>query len=89
MIGAAAEAAVFEIAEAERDQRGFLEFERVGFFCCVIQRRQLLIHLDHFQRAFAQVVRLLGIEREYLISGGSLRDDDADDRLGAQGFHGR
>src|SRR5437867_3574967 len=89
MIGAAAKPAVFEITETKRDQRGFLEFQCISFFVGLVERSKLLVHLDDFQRALTQVVRLLGIQREDLIRRGSFRDDNADNTFGAQRPHGR
>src|SRR5262245_694650 len=89
-IGAAGEGAFFLVAQPERHQRRFLEIEgevRLGARAVLFQ--QVLVDADHFESALAQVVRLLGIEREDLPGDLALGDDERHDRLRAQAAHRR
>src|SRR5262249_15932285 len=88
-VRAAAEARALLVADAERDVAGLLEFQRVARLGRVVEARELARHADDFERLLAQVVRLLGIEREDLIRGGLLRHEDRRDAFGAERAHRR
>jgi hypothetical protein len=64
VIRAAREAAIHLVTEAERDECRFLELGLVLAFRTVVERSQSLGETRDFERAFAKVVRLLGIQQQ-------------------------
>src|SRR4030095_4962592 len=87
MIGAAAESSVFKVAQAESDKSCLVEFQGIAFFGGIVEQRQFLVHADDFERALAQGMRFLCIQRENWIRERFFREDYSDDRLGAERLH--
>ena len=89
MIRAAAEARPLLIAQTKGDQRRLLELKRVRLLASVSQARELAIHANHLERSFSKIVRLFGVERQYLIGNCLFRNQDCHDALGPESPHSR
>src|SRR5882762_10480543 len=90
VVGAAGELAVLLIADAERDERGFLQV--VGELSFGASRvlgvpQQAAGDADHFERLFAQVVRFFRVEREDLPGDLALGHDERGDGPRAEPAH--
>src|SRR5207244_9995806 len=72
------------IAQAERQERRLLELERVALLRVVGHLGERARHADGLERLLAQVVRLLGVERETLEGDLRVGHDERGDRADAE-----
>ena len=89
MVRAAGEAAVLQVAEAQRHERGLLE---LGFELAlgpVVELGEALGQPRHLERALAEVVRLLGVEEQDAVRDLGLGHHDGHRRAGAERAHRR
>ena len=84
MIRAAGEAAVLLIAKPEGHERGLLELDRELLLGSLVERGERFGETHDLERALAEVVRLLGIEKENPVRDFGLGDDERDDGLRAE-----
>src|SRR5207249_512619 len=84
VVDAAGESAVLLVAETEREERRFLEFDGELALRTVIESREGFGESCHLERALTKVVRLLGVQEENAMRDLRLRHDECDDRLRAE-----
>ena len=87
VIGAAGEAPVLHVAEAERHERRLLELGLELSLGPVVELGQALRQPGHLERALAEVVGLLGVEQQDAVRHLGLGHHDGDGGVGAEGAH--
>src|SRR5207302_8034716 len=84
LVRAAAQPRPVFVAHAERQERRLLELERVALLRVVGHLGERARHADRLERLLAQVVRLLGVERENLEGDLRIGHDERGDRADAE-----
>ena len=84
MVGAAREPPILQVAKAERQERRLLEFDGVVALRPVVELDQRLGQPRNFERAFAQVVGLLGVQQQNAVGDLDIGHHERHRRPGAE-----